>query len=822
MKRVYFIDSVTGTRRLNEGDFPLSVGGTGTDIVLKGTPEGAVLAHIALSSGHAYVQPANETVELFHNHEYIATSAWLKSGDRIELGEWVLGWDVKGDQVFVKVRNSTDKPELKPPSVAPPGALEGGQEAQDQKDEGQQDEGQQQEGDTQIIPIATASMSPARHRRLRVLVIAVFVVLSLAALFVLFATPVSISITPEPDSQSVSGFPPPVSFGRKMLVVPGDFTVHARRAGYQPLEQSIEVLSDGFQSFSFELQELPGRVKIIADPDVPVRVSVGEVEAQVDTDNIVRVERGTQLLRIETDRYLAEILEFEVTGFGELQELNISLQPAWANVQMQSMPAGAEVLVDAEAVGVTPLNAEILQGQRSIEMSLPGFKTQRMDKLLVAGTSVVLDMVKLEPNDGTLTLESTPNGATVTVDGVFKGSTPVTLVLTSGVAHQLHLSEPGYHSAKKTVSLGADEEQQMTVNLSPEYGIVFSSSSPADATLVLDGKPAGSGTQRLRLTTRQHELVFSKTGYVSQTVKVTPRNDTSQNVDVTLKTLAQAKEDARPAVLRTAGGQEMPLLEPSGSFRMGASRREAGRRANESQRLVELTKPFYLSAKEVTNAEYRRFNANHNSGSAEGVTLNADNLPVVNVSWDDAARYCNWLSGLDKLPPAYIEQDGHMKLQETTNTGYRLPSEAEWVYAARVAGRSAPVRYSWGEGYPPEAKVGNFADAQIADTLAIVVTGYNDGYRGPSPVGSFTSQPMGFHDFGGNVAEWTNDFYAVYPGQAERLVKDPSGPANGDHHVVRGSSWRDGSITELRLSYRDYSRGPRDNLGFRIARYADE
>ncbi|MCP4048782.1 MAG: PEGA domain-containing protein, partial [Gammaproteobacteria bacterium] len=738
MKRVYFIDSVAGGRRLSEGDFPLSVGGAGSDIVLKDTSESVVLAHIALSSGHAYVQPANKTVELFHNHEYIATSAWLKSGDRIELGESVLSWDVKGDQVFVKVRNSFDEPELQPPSVPPPGAEdegyaeEGNQEETGREESIQEAEVREEESDTQIIPIATASISPAKQRKLRVLVIAVFVLLSIAALFVLFATPMSISITPEPDSQSISGFPPPVSFGRRMLVVPGDFTVHASKSGYRLLEQRIEVASDGFQSFSFEMEELPGRVKIITDPDVPVRVLVGEVEMQPDSDNTVFVERGAQLLRIETDRYQPESLEFEVAGFGALQELNISLKPAWADVQLESIPAGAEVLVDGEAVGVTPLSAEILQGQHSIELSLAGFKPVRMDEQLVAGTSVVLDTVELEPNDGTLMLESKPNGATVTVDGTFKGSTPVTLVLTSGVGHQLHLSEPGYVSATKTVSLRADTEQRMTVSLSPEYGVIFSSSHPADATLTLDGKPAGSGTQRLRLTTRPHELVFSKTGFVSQAVKVTPRTDTSQNVDVTLKTVVQAKKDARPAVLRTAGGQEMPLLEPSGSFQMGASRREAGRRANESQRLVELTKPYYLSGREVTNKEYRRFNAKHNSGSAEGVSLNHDNLPVVNVSWDDAARYCNWLSDQDKLSPAYIEQDGHMKLQQTPTGGYRLPSEAEWVYAAKVAGRSAPARYSWGEGYPPQAKVGNYADAQVADTLAIVVSGYNDGFRGPA------------------------------------------------------------------------------------------
>ena len=254
---------------------------------------------------------------------------------------------------------------------------------------------------------------------------------------------------------------------------------------------------------------------------------------------------------------------------------------------------------------------------------------------------------------------------------------------------------------------------------------------------------------------------------------------------------------------------------------MGASRREAGRRANENRRLVELTRPFYLASREVSNREYRLFKGQHDSGSAEGVSLNDDRHPVVSVSWDDAARYCNWLSQLDKLSPAYAETNGHMSLKPDATTGYRLPTEAEWVYAARIAGRSAAARYDWGDGYPPATVVGNFADQQIADTLANVVSGYNDGYRGPAPVGSFAPQAAGFHDFGGNVAEWINDYYAVYPGQAERLVKNPSGPPSGDHHVVRGSSWRDGSITELRLSFRDYSRGPRDDLGFRIARYAE-
>ncbi len=807
MKRVFIIETETATRRLTEADFPLSVGGSGADINLLGTQADTVVAHIALSSGHAYVQAVNANIELFHNHEFISTSAWLKSGDRVQLGERVLCWDVKGDQVFIKVNHVDDPPELKPPPVPPPG------------DESELDESEQ---DIEIIPVVTASISAAKHRKLRYLFLGLFSLLSLAALFVLFATPLAIEVSPEPDSLSVTGFPPPVSVGGKKLVLPGTYQVKASLQGYHSLEQNIEVSSGGLQSFEFELKELPGRLQILVDPVVPVRVTVGGLEAEVDSDNFFLLERGLQSVTLETDRYLDETLELDISGFGALQELAISLRPAWAVVQLESVPAGATVSVDGQIVGLTPLSAEIIQGQRRIELSLAGYKTAGFATEVVAGTTVKLENFELQPNDGKLVLATRPEGVTVSVDGRYYGSTPLEIVLTSGLSHQLRLSRPGYETTEQRFSLKPDEEQQLMVEMAPEYGIVFASSDPADASLTLDGKPAGSGTQRLRLTTRQHELVFSKPGYLPQTVKVTPRVGASQNVDIILKNREIAKAEARPALLRTAGGQEMLLLEPKNSFQMGASRREAGRRSNESQRLVEITRPYYLSINEVSNAEYHLYDSNHNSGSAEGVSLNNAGHPVVNVSWDDAARYCNWLSEKDKLEPAYIEQDGHMKPLATITNGYRLPSEAEWVYAARIAGRSEAARYPWGDGFPPTTKAGNFADAQIADTLANVVTGYNDGYRASAPVGSFSSQAAGFNDLGGNVAEWINDFYAVYPGQAERLVKDPTGPVIGDHHVVRDSSWRDGSITELRLSYRDYSRGPRDTLGFRIARYADE
>jgi len=490
-----------------------------------------------------------------------------------------------------------------------------------------------------------------------------------------------------------------------------------------------------------------------------------------------------------------------------------------------TQPAGAAVQIDGESVGVTPLNTEIMQGAHTLLLSMGLHKPVTLQQVIVAGENLQLDDIVLQPADGTLVLNSLPDGATISIGGEFHGTTPSTLTLASGTQHTLRLTRPGYQTVDRSILLEPEQQQALELTLSPQYGVVFVKASPADASLVLDGKPSGKATRRLSLTTRAHTLEISKPGYVTQRVTVTPRSGVSKNVDVTLKTAEQVRADkqaaATPPTLTTAAGQLLHRVRPAGSFRMGASRREAGRRANESRRLVQLQRSFYLGANEVTNAEYRRYQAAHNSGSAEGVSLNGDNQPVVNISWDAAARYSNWLSKQDGLPPAYRESAGKMLAVSPPTTGYRLPTEAEWVYVARKLGRPQMARYPWAGSYPPTSKkAGNFADASIADTLANTVPDYNDGYRGSAPVGSFAARPAGYHDLGGNVAEWMHDYYAVYPGMAEQLVTDPVGPVSGDHHLVRDSSWRQGTIGELRLSYRDYSRVGRADLGFRIARYA--
>jgi formylglycine-generating enzyme required for sulfatase activity len=251
---------------------------------------------------------------------------------------------------------------------------------------------------------------------------------------------------------------------------------------------------------------------------------------------------------------------------------------------------------------------------------------------------------------------------------------------------------------------------------------------------------------------------------------------------------------------------------------MGAPRREQGRRPNEVERDVQLTRAIYLGIYEVTNHQFRAFRPQHTSGAEKYQLLAGSDHPVVMLGWKDAVAYCNWVSEKEKLPPAYSEKDGEFELIQPMTSGYRLPTEAEWEWAARYGGGTETRKYPWGNTFPPPAGAGNFADQSAKGFVTAALAGYDDSFPITAPVGRFPAAPLGLFDLGGNAAEWVHDRFSIaVPGGPP--VVDPTGPADGQYHVIRGSSWRSGSIGELRQAYRDFGDTGRLDVGFRIARY---
>jgi formylglycine-generating enzyme required for sulfatase activity len=343
---------------------------------------------------------------------------------------------------------------------------------------------------------------------------------------------------------------------------------------------------------------------------------------------------------------------------------------------------------------------------------------------------------------------------------------------------------------------------------------------PAGATLSVDGKQTGEANQKLRLLASPHALVIRKEGYKERRVTVTPRPGFPQRIEVRLERTGESKQGATRN-LETALGQELVLARP-GTFAMGSRRGEPGRRPNETERPVQLTRTFYISAKEVTNGEFRQFSPGHAPGSFSGFELGSDEQPASRIAWRDAVLFCNWLSQKEGLPPAYEERDGNLFLIEPVGTGYRLPTEAEWAWAARFAAGAAKHRFPWGDEAEPVHGSGNYADSSAAGIVSSALLSYRDGFPVAAPVGANGANPLGLFDVGGNVAEWVHDRYRIYSkSSAAAPAKDPRGPDTGGLRVIRGSSWKTAGETQLRLAYRDYGKEGRDDVGFRIVRYQE-
>lgn len=658
------------------------------------------------------------------------------------------------------------------------------------------------------------------------LLLAVPVLLAAAAFwFVLTARSVHLELEPATAQVEIDGGLA-VPVGERYLMRPGEYQLQLQGEGYFDLSASLSVGEEAAQTHSFALQPRPGLIDVLAlgpdgEPLPGTRVSLDDVDMGTTPLEDVEVEPGEYQLSLQRERYLPWRETLNVEGRLVEQEVEAELRPAWADVTLRSRPEGAEVLVDGEARGRTPMTAELLQGRNAVTVKLEGYKAWQEDLRVTAGEDRTLETIELEPADGLVFIRSEPSGANVTVDDEFRGQTPLEVALEPDRDHTISLNRNGYQSVRRQLRTAPDEERELSVTLEPVTAPVRVVADPPDAELYVDGELRGEADQTVELMTAEQRIEIRKSGYVPYTTTFTARPGLDQQIRVTLQTEEQARREAIEPTISTGAGQTLDLFRAH-AYTMGASRREAGRRANEAMRDVNLERPFYLARHPVTNAEYREFREDHLSGSVQEQTLDRPGQPVVSVSWQDAALYCNWLSEQESLPPFYRVEDGEVIGFNPESTGYRLPSEAEWEWAARSDGEGGIQRFTWGEEWPPPEGAGNFADESTSEFLGQYLRGYDDGVMLTSNVGEFPANPQGLYDMAGNVSEWVHDFYGAVSGLSTRTEVDPMGPESGSYHTIKGSSWRHGTITELRLSYRDFGDEPRDDLGFRVARYLEE
>ena len=223
---------------------------------------------------------------------------------------------------------------------------------------------------------------------------------------------------------------------------------------------------------------------------------------------------------------------------------------------------------------------------------------------------------------------------------------------------------------------------------------------------------------------------------------------------------------------------------PAGQFQMGSPDSDSVARSHEKPRhLVKITRPFYLSAHEVTRHQYEQV---MKARPWEGLKhlQHGPDYPATNVSWNDAVEFCRRLSDREGME-------------------YRLPTEAEWEYACRAG---TTTLYSFGD------------DASRLEQHAWYLKNASSvGERYGHRVGKKLPNPWGLYDMHGNVWEWCQDWYAPYG--SEKVLSDPAGPARGGRRVLRGGSFNEYAEVARSADRDDNRPGNRYvSGGFRVAR----
>ena len=367
--------------------------------------------------------------------------------------------------------------------------------------------------------------------------------------------------------------------------------------------------------------------------------------------------------------------------------------------------------------------------------------------------------VTLKSVKATLAVNTTTSGSKIYVNEDYKGTDQWQGELSPGT-YLVEARKDGCRSASTTVTLAKQQTETVTLPaLQQLFGSLMVDYEPVDADVYLDNRLLGKSPNVFtNIQTGKHSIKISKAGYADYSGSVTIEENRQASVR---GSLSKSSSISGTVVPITVNGVTFNMIRvDGGTFTMGATSEMTNPLDGEKPTHQVTLSSYYIGETEVTQSLWQAVMGSNPS------KFKGDNLPVEQVSWSDC-------------------QDFIKKLNEMTGKSFRLPTEAEWEFAARGGNKSRHTQYSGSSNIDEVAWYWqNSGDKYLTGDWDMDKIEKNNCRT--HPVKTKKSNELGIYDMSGNVWEWCQDYYGSYSSTSQT---NPTGPDSGTYRVVRGGSW---------------------------------
>ncbi len=537
---------------------------------------------------------------------------------------------------------------------------------------------------------------------------------------------------------------------------------------------------------------------------VSITANVENIKVYIDGENkgserIHQLTEGKHEIRVEKEGYKSKTKTIDVNRDNADFDFNlVEIEPVLFTIK--SIPKDAAIFINGVEAGKTDKSIFRFPGRYSIKLTKPGFSDYK-GELTISDTGENEFLYTLEKNSVTLTLNITPKDSKLLIDNE-DYTKHVSIELAPGI-HKIEISKPVYKELSEAISLEKGKPITKNYILEAITGKLQFTIQPLEAECKLlqngEEKESWIGAKYFsKLLIGEYILECSYPDHEKLVKTINIKEGETIIEDVSLEQrVAQLITKSGKDRVNKSGLLDMVHVK-GGTFSMGSNN---GKQDEQPVHQV-LLNGFYISKYEITQNDYSKI-LGENPSEQKGRFL-----PVTNVSWYDAVIFCNKLSeteGLEKIYKIYNPNPTYIDVYVNWNAnGYRLPTEAEWEYAARGGNSSKGYAYSGSD-----------------DPFLVAWFETNSPGHGQE-VGEKQPNELGIYDMSGNVFEWCHDWYGknIYKAYSLFLVeRNPKGPGIARQKVKRGGSFQN-SRKDCRSSSR-YSNSPKtknSSTGFRVVR----